>query len=174
MLCLAALIHRRSLADLGSAVHFLRIPEQIKAFPSPSLAAHFPRSPRLSRASPSRGCAPLCFSLPSPLCSMRSSSVASPSKTKRFHCQALRRISVAVPLRAMLLLRDAELGKSFAIRCYAMPSRSIALLRRAVATPARSRRSTRSGPCRCCATARCRGTGRSRAIPARAASPTCS
>lgn len=197
-----------SFADLGSAVHFHRLAEQIKALPLHIPATHFLRSPPLSRASPSRGCASPCFSLPSPLCSMRSSSVAALSKPTRFRCQAFRRISVAEPLHAVLLLRDAGPGKSFAIRscavhpsrflCYAsprdsaarpclaslshrdavhplaVPSHSTATLRKAVATPARSRRSTRSGPCRCCATGRCRGTGRSRATPARAASPTCS
>lgn len=55
-----------SFADLGSAVHFHRLTEQIKAFPSPSLATHFLRSSRLSRASPSPGCAPLRPPFPSP------------------------------------------------------------------------------------------------------------
>lgn len=53
-------------ADLGSAVHFHRLAEQIKAFPLPIPATHFLRSSRLSRASPTRGCAPLCSSFPSP------------------------------------------------------------------------------------------------------------
>lgn len=56
-------------------------------------------------------------------------------------------------------------------RCSVAPPRYSAQIHRNAPL---SRRSTRSGPCRCCATGRCRGTGRSRAIPARAASPTCS
>lgn len=56
---------RLSFAERGSAVHFHRLTEQIKAFPSPSLASHFLRSSRLSRASPSPGCATPCSSLPS-------------------------------------------------------------------------------------------------------------
>lgn len=55
-------ILRRS--RLNRAFH--RLTEQIKAFPSPSLATHFLRSSRLSRASPSPGCAPLCSAFPSP------------------------------------------------------------------------------------------------------------
>ena len=85
----------------------------------------------------------------------------------RFLCFAYPRDSAA-------RLRVSTLSHRATVHPLAVPSRSVATLRQAVATPARSRRSTRSGPCRCCATGRCRGTGRSRAIPARAASPTCS
>lgn len=101
-----------SFADLGSAVHFHRLAAQIKAFPLPIPATHFLRSSRLIRASPSRGCAPLCSSFPSQLCSMRSSSIAALSKPTRFRCQAFRRISVAVPLLAVLLLRQAHHRKA--------------------------------------------------------------
>ncbi len=43
-----------SFADLGSAVHFHRLAEQIKALPLPIPATPFLRSSRLIRASPSR------------------------------------------------------------------------------------------------------------------------
>ena len=72
---------------------------------------------------------------------MRSSSIATLSKSKHFHCQAFRRISVAKPLHAVLLLRQAHRCEaspllfqadqrlSFAASCYAMPSHTIATLR---------------------------------------------
>lgn len=49
------------------------------------------------------------------------SSIAYLSKSKRFLCNALHRSSIAEPLDAVLLLRDAEPGKSFAIRSCAIP-----------------------------------------------------
>ena len=141
---LAGLLRRR--AARRHALLFRRLPEQIKALPlqRPSPQRHRDAWP--SHANP----------LP-----------PTSSRCRRIALKAALRCSVAPPRYATQIHRRT-------MPLMALPSRIIATLRQAVATPARSRRSTRSGPCRCCATGRCRGTGRSRAIPARAASPTCS
>lgn len=124
-----------------------RSSSQGSAFPSPCYA--------LLRLRPSNhGFAPLRPAKHRPRCPYQPIAVA--------------RRGFASPSPRAALLRSAVAALVASWPSYPMP------LRRAVATPARSRRSTRSGPCRCCATGRCRGTGRSRATPARAASPTCS
>ena len=141
---LAGLLRRR--AAPRYARPFRRLPEQIKALPLQRPSPHRHRAARQSHANP----------LP-----------PTSSRCRRISLKAALRCSVAPPrYSAQVHRRTTPL--------IALPSRSVAALRQAVATPARSRRSTRSGPCRCCATGRCRGTARSRAIPARAASPTCS
>lgn len=106
---------------------------------------------------------------PSPIAPMLCRAV--PSPWRRIALLLLRHAS---PRNYAARPRVSTLSPRATVHPLAVPSHTIATLRQAVATPARSRRSTRSGPCRCCATGRCRRTARSRAIPARAASPTCS
>ena len=62
-----------------------------------------------------------CYANPLRRRPSQSLSAAVPSKSKRFLCNALHRSSIAEPLDAVLLLRDAEPGKSFAIRSCAIP-----------------------------------------------------
>lgn len=144
-----------SIAALLNTKLFHRRPEQTNALPLPSLSPHL------------RGRSAPCCASPPPGSPSQSLSAATPSRSAPILRHAYPRNSAAWP-------RLAALSHRATVHPLAVPSHTIATLRQAVATPARSRRSTRSGPCRCCATGRCRGTGRSRATPARAASQTCS
>ena len=180
--CLAFQILRRSnlRRALPSPCHVslcLRQALLRKATPSLPVSVHRRRMPRLCFAV---ACAALLLS-----------AVAVPGTSWPSHsmlCSSFARLTIAKPLRCYSKLisacpspRLSPQLRSMSAPGRAKPSRhgasfgsSVATLRNAPPSRRYSGSDPSSGPCRCCATGRCRGTGRSRAIPARAASPTCS